>query len=56
MKEQMLKRIGDRVAEGQKRLACVQAAGNREALRACMPERRGDGERGGRGPGGPGDQ
>ncbi|GEM_PF-1535062 len=47
-KAEMLKRLNEHLAEVQKRISCVQAAANHEALRACMPER-GEGPQGGRG-------
>ena len=46
-KTEILQRMNEHLAEVQKRIACVQAATNHEALRACMPERReGEGQRG----------
>jgi TolA-binding protein len=55
-KTEILQRMNEHLAEVQKRIACVQAATNHEALRACMPERReGEGQRGeGHGPMGQG--
>jgi hypothetical protein len=38
-KAEILKRIGDRLAEIQQRQSCVQAAGTPAALRDCMPHR-----------------
>ncbi|MGB9154497.1 MAG: hypothetical protein WCD70_15585 [Alphaproteobacteria bacterium] len=38
-KTEILQRMNEHLAEVQKRIACVQAATNHEALRACMPER-----------------
>ena len=46
-KTEILQRMNEHLNEVQKRIACVQAATNHEALRACMPERReGEGQRG----------
>lgn len=39
-KNEILKRIGDRISELQQRQSCVQSASNREALMSCMPPRR----------------
>lgn len=52
-KAEILKRISERLAEVQKRQSCVQAANDRQALVACMPqrgERRGDHDNGEAGP------
>lgn len=38
-KAQISAKISERIAEMQKRKACVDGAANPEALRACMPER-----------------
>ncbi|MGA7953530.1 MAG: hypothetical protein WCA07_08410 [Gloeobacterales cyanobacterium] len=38
-KAEILKRISERLAEVQKRQSCVQAANDRQALVACMPQR-----------------
>lgn len=46
-KAKILERIDQRIAEGQKRRACVAAAGDVAALKACMPER-GEGGKGGK--------
>ncbi len=49
-KAKILERIDQRIAEGQKRRACVAAASDVTALKACMPERKeGGGRRGKRG-------
>lgn len=56
-KTRILARLNERSTEVQKRIACVQAAADREALRACMPERGdGRGEGGGGQNGGPAGQ
>jgi hypothetical protein len=55
MKAKILQRIGDHMAEVQKRQACVEAANDGEALRACLPERKDHGQGGpGGGPNGQG--
>lgn len=46
-KAKILERIDQRLAEGQKRRACVAAASDAAALKACMPERK-EGGRGGK--------
>ncbi len=46
-KQKILAKIDERIAEGQKRRACVAAAGDVTALKACMPERKGGREGGG---------
>ncbi|MCC7036073.1 MAG: hypothetical protein IT560_02085 [Alphaproteobacteria bacterium] len=46
-KQKILQKIDARIAESQKRRACVAAASDVEALKACMPERRGGHEGGG---------
>ncbi len=53
-KTEILQRMNEHLAEIQKRIACVQAATNHEALRACMPERGEGHEGGGHGPQGQG--
>lgn len=51
-KSKILDHIDKRIAEGQKRRACVAAASDVTALKACMPERKeGGGRRGKRGGG-----
>jgi len=52
-KARALEMLNHHLQEVQQRIGCVQAAANHEALRACMPERRGGGEGHGEG-GGPG--
>lgn len=47
-KAKILERIDQRIAEGQKRRACVAAAGDATALKACTPERREGGGGGGK--------
>lgn len=54
IKAKALERIGKRLEEVQKRQACIQAANDKEALKACFPNRGFGGGRPGRGPGGPG--
>jgi hypothetical protein len=34
----VLKRLNEHLAEVQQRIACVQAAADHQALRACMPQ------------------
>ena len=53
-KQEILRHMNEHLAEVQKRMACVQAANDHEALRACMPERREGhgGMQGGHGEGG----
>lgn len=46
-KQKVLEHIDKRIAEGQKRRACVSAAADITALKACMPERR-EGGKGGK--------
>lgn len=46
-KQKILQKIDERIAESQKRRACVAAASDVEALKACMPERKGGHEGGG---------
>ncbi len=46
-KQKILQKIDERIAEGQKRRACVAAASDVEALKACMPERGKGGHEGG---------
>jgi len=46
-KQKVLEHIDKRIAEGQKRRACVSAAADVTALKACMPERR-EGGKGGK--------
>ena len=46
-KQKILQKIDERIAEGQKRRACVAAASDVEALKAWMPERKGGHEGGG---------
>jgi len=43
-KAKVLQRITTHIAKAQERQACVQAASDREALRACMPEGWGQGK------------
>lgn len=56
IKAKALDRIAKRLEEVQKRQACVQAANDKEALKACFPNRGkfGGGRFGHGGPGGPG--
>jgi hypothetical protein len=42
-KAKVLEHISKHIAEAQKRQACVEAATNHDALKACMPERKGHG-------------
>lgn len=56
-KAELLQRMNEHLVETQKRIACVQAATNHEALHACMPERGSGGGHGQppMGSGGPGE-
>lgn len=47
IKTKILARMDENIAEIQKRKACVQAAADGPALKACMPPRRGQGGQGG---------
>lgn len=38
-KAEILQRMNEHLAEVQKRIGCIQAANDHEALRSCMPER-----------------
>jgi hypothetical protein len=40
-KAEILKRISERMSELQKRQSCVQSATDRQALMACMPQKKG---------------
>ena len=46
VKQKIAERIQDRIGKMQERLSCVQNAQDPDALRACMPERNGRGQRG----------
>ena len=42
-KAEILQRMNEHLADVQKRISCVQAATDQQALRACMPQRGGEG-------------
>lgn len=52
-KAERLKHIGERIAEMQKRQACVQAAANFEAMKSCFPDRMKKRGKAGKNSGGP---
>ena len=56
VKTKILAHMDENIGEIQKRKACVQAAADGAALKACMPPRRGPGGQGGQGGGPEGSQ